>query len=48
MDINKKYAPDLDWNFSQKPADNAIKPGTRKTIPGKGTFEFDGKGWKAV
>lgn len=30
------------------PAINQPAPGTRKTIPGRGTFEFDGKGWKPV
>jgi hypothetical protein len=32
----------------EKPAATGPRPGTRKIIPGRGTFEFDGKGWKPV
>lgn len=38
IDLNKKYAPDLDWDFS--------KPQTREKVIGGVTYVHDGKGWK--
>jgi len=38
IDLNKKYAPDLDWDFN--------KPATREKQVGGVTYVYDGKGWK--
>jgi len=50
IDIMRRNAPELDWDkaLGNKPAAGGPTAGTRKTIPGRGTFEFDGKGWKPV
>jgi hypothetical protein len=50
IDINKKYAPELDWTFgaakaAEAGAAGAPKSGTTKTINGI-TYEYDGRGWK--
>ena len=39
IDLNKKYAPELDWSFT--------KPQTREQVIGGITYIYDGKGWKA-
>lgn len=51
IDINKKYAPELDWSFGtvkkQEGKTAAPKAGTTKTDNGV-TYEYDGRGWKKV
>jgi len=39
IDLNKKYAPDLDWDFN--------KPAQSEKVIGGVTYVHDGKGWKA-
>jgi hypothetical protein len=39
IDLNKKYAPELDWSFT--------KPQTREQVIGGITYIYDGKGWRA-
>lgn len=38
IDLNKKYAPELDWDFNKTP--------TREKQVGGVTYVYDGKGWK--
>ena len=39
IDLNKKYAPELDWDFN--------KPAQSEKVIGGVTYVHDGKGWKA-
>lgn len=46
IDLNKKYAPDLDWSFNEGKKTGSVAPtGTTKVIGGV-TYVNDGKGWK--
>lgn len=48
INLNKKYAPELDWTFSGKGpgATNAPAPTANTKVIGGVTYVYDGKGWK--